>query len=213
MKLISYFLAFARILFFFITGTSVYAKSINNADIAFSIISQEICEDGTFKWTTVGENGAITYSVEQYLVNRWITIFEIEGDGIPIEAEYSVKLNLNSNQNKIRVKYKGINIKQGFGQPIIHLSQKKEITFSIVKNNKIQFSDYTYYVLYNPYGAAILQGETQNINISGFEAGTYCLVYDNKVIEFEKKKWGRNSSKIKKKKRSVRNPYSRYKID
>jgi len=204
--------AIIGIFFLLISSSVVHAKSIDNADIVFKIIAQEVCEDGTFNWATVGENGAITYSVEQYLINRWVTIANVEGDGIPLEAEYSVKLNLNSGQNKVRVKYKGINIKLGFSQPLIHFSQKKEITMAVVKNNKIEFSDYTYYVLYNPYGTVIMQGDTKSINISDFPTGTYCVVYDNRVNEFEKKKWGSKSSKIKKKQRSVRNPYSRYKI-
>lgn len=196
-------------LFIFNHSTANYIKT----NIAFEIESMDVCEDGTFIWQTKGEAGCVNYTVEQYVLNRWIAAYNIEGKGNMNHNLYMVKLSLNSGNTKIRLKYKINNSKNYFSQPTTFFSKKSEVTVGLFKNKKVNFSDETFYVLYNPYGALIQQGQAKDIDISKLPYGNYVLLYDNRVTEFEKKKLSLfKKSTIKKKRKPIRNPYSRYKI-
>lgn len=37
--------------------------------------------DGTLTWTTTGESGKLTFTIEQYRWNKWVAIGEVDGLG------------------------------------------------------------------------------------------------------------------------------------
>jgi len=209
-------------------SNSLGAKTTNITDnittatdiAAFEIKSMEIDEDGLLNFTTVGESGCIIYSIEQYMINQWVVVKTVEGKGSASENSYTVSVVFNSGKNQIRLKHKGINDKMTrISDPINYESTKRAVKIKESKNNKvIDFTDNTYYVLYNPYGEIVKSGAGKSVDLSSFKKGDYYLVYDNKFIDFEKTKskiikGSDKVIKIRKHKRPIRNPYSRYKIN
>ena len=114
---------------------------------------------------------------------------KINGVGSPTPNSYSVPVILNSGENKFRVKQKGYDKMSKFSDAITYYSKKEAVTYAVTnKNQQLEFSSDTYFIVYNPYGAIVKQGYGNSLNISEYAKGYYCLVYDNKLGGFEKKK-------------------------
>lgn len=192
----------------------------------FEVSSMRISKDGMISWTAVNEHGSLPYYVEQYIYNKWVPVAKVDGIGSPVPNSYSVPVVLNSGENIFRVRQKGYDKISRFSNSISYYSKKKEVTYKVINHNQaISFSGDTYFVIYNPYGLIVKQGYGTSVDISGYSNGYYCLVYDNKLGGFEKKtvvfkntylafevKTPKIIKRLKAKK-SVRNEYSRFKID
>jgi hypothetical protein len=146
-------------------------------------------------WTSKNESGPLIYIVEQYIFDRWIAVGNIQGVGTPTSNSYSVPVVLNSGENKFRIKQRGYDKVSRFSNSISYYSKKDTITYKITKKNQVlEFSGDTYYIIYNPYGAVLKQGYGNSLDISKFAKGYYCMVYDNKVGGFQKKEvWFKNT--------------------
>ncbi len=161
----------------------------------FEIQSFKISKDGMVSWTSKNESGSLPYSVEQFIFDKWVTVGKVNGVGSPSPNSYSVPVILNSGENKFRVRQKGYDKMSKFSDAVTFYSKKEAVTYTITeKNQRIQFSSDTYFIVYNPYGAIVKQGYDDALNISEYAKGYYCLIYDNKLGGFEKKKvWFKNS--------------------
>lgn len=155
----------------------------------FEIQSFKVSKDGMVSWTAKNESGSLPYIVEQFIFDKWVTVAKINGVGSPTPNSYSVPVILNSGENKFRVKQKGYDKMSKFSDAISYYSKKEAVTYSVKnKNQLLEFSSDTYFIVYNPYGAIVKQGYGNALNISEYAKGYYCLIYDNKLGGFEKKK-------------------------
>lgn len=161
----------------------------------FEIQTFKVSKDGMVSWTAKNESGSLPYIVEQFIFDKWVTVGKVNGVGSPTPNSYSVPVILNSGENKFRVKQKGYDKMSKFSDAISFYSKKEPVSYQVTnKNMLLQFSSDTYFIVYNPYGAIVKQGYGNSLNITEYAKGYYCLVYDNKLGGFEKKKvWFRHS--------------------
>jgi hypothetical protein len=155
----------------------------------FDIKSFKVSKDGMVSWTAVNENGPLPYIVEQFIFDKWVKVGQINGIGNPTPNSYSVPVILNSGENKFRVRQKGYDKMSRFSDAVTFYSKKDPVSYKISNDNQmIEFSGDTYFIIYNPYGAIAKQGYGNSVDISNYAKGYYCLIYDNKLGGFEKKK-------------------------
>ena len=129
------------------------------------------------------------FYVEQYIFDKWIKVGEIGGIGTPIPNSYSVPVTFHSGENKYRVRQKGYDKISRFSDAISFYSKKDAVIYNVTNHNQtIEFSSDTYYIIYDPFGVIEKQGNGNSVDISDFKKGYYCLIYDNKLGGFEKKK-------------------------
>lgn len=168
------------------SGTDIKSEKIL---ATFEIQSFKISKDGMVSWTSKNESGSLPYYVEQYIFDKWVPVGKVNGVGSPTPNSYSVPVILNSGENKFRVKQKGYDKMSKFSDAVTFYSKKEAVTYTVKnKNQLLEFSSDTYFIVYNPYGAIVKQGYGNALNITEYAKGYYCLVYDNKLGGFEKKK-------------------------
>jgi len=199
--------AFYVLLFLVFVSTAPYSTFAGNGvgggnDVktemiisTFEIQSFKISKEGMVSWTSSNEMGSLPYIVEQFIFDKWVKVGQINGIGTPSPNSYSVPVVLNSGENKFRVKQKGYDKMSRFSDAVTYYSKKEAVSYKIIdKNQTLSFSGDTYFIVYNPFGAITKQGYGNSLNISEYNKGYYCLVYDNKLGGFEKKKvWFKNS--------------------
>jgi hypothetical protein len=155
----------------------------------FEIQSFKISKDGMVSWTSKNESGSLPYVVEQFIFDKWVIVGKVTGIGSPTPNSYSVPVILNSGENKFRVKQKGYDKMSRFSDAVTYYSKKEAVSYTVTnKNQLLEFSGDTYFIVYNPFGAIVKQGYGNSLNISEYAKGYYCLIYDNKLGGFEKKK-------------------------
>lgn len=146
------------------------------------------CNTNLLKWTTTGEQGKLTFVIEQFRWNKWVKIGEVEGLGTAGPNNYSFAVVPHSGENQFRVKqvdYSG----QARTSPVAKCtSTKAEIKFYPVKaKDKITFEGgETMYEIYDQYGNIVKKGFGSTIDVTGLAKGGYFLNYDNKTAEFFK---------------------------
>lgn len=161
----------------------------NNVVATFVINSIKVSKEGFVSWTAANEQGSLPYIIEQYIFDKWVKVAEISGIGTPTPNSYSVPVVLNSGENKFRIKQKGYDKMSRFSDIITYYSKKEAVNYSIInKNQTLSFSGDTYYIIYDPYGSILKQGYGNSVDISNYSKGYYCLIYDNKLGGFTKKK-------------------------
>ena len=155
----------------------------------FEIQSFKISKDGMISWTSSNEQGSLPYLVEQYIFDKWIIVGRVNGIGSPTPNSYSVPVILNSGENKFRVRQKGFDKMSKFSDAVTFYSKKEAVSYTLKdRNQTLEFSTDTYFIVYNPYGAIVKQGYGNSLNITDYAKGYYCLIYDNKLGGFTKKK-------------------------
>lgn len=155
----------------------------------FNVVSMHVSRDGMLNWTSTSENGSLTYFVEQYLFDRWVKVATIDGIGSSNANSYSCRVAFHNGENKFRVRQRGDDRISRYSDAVTHNYKTDEVTYQILNHNQmIEFSAETYYMIYDPYGDIVDQGYATTINISDYEKGRYCLIFDNKLDTFEKKK-------------------------
>jgi hypothetical protein len=146
------------------------------------------CGDEMLKWTTTGEQGKLTFVIEQYRWNKWVKVGEVDGIGTPATNNYSFKVVTHSGENQFRVKqvdYSG----QARTSPIAKCtSSKAAMKFYPVKaKTEITFEGgETLWEIYDQYGTIVKKGFGSKIDVSGLAKGAYFLNYDNQTGEFFK---------------------------
>ena len=146
------------------------------------------CNAKLLKWTTTGEQGKLTFVIEQFRWNKWVKIGEVEGLGTAGPNNYSFAVVPHSGENQFRVKqvdYSG----QARTSPVAKCtSTQAEIKFFPVKvKDKITFEGgETMYEIYDQYGNIVKKGFGATVDCTGLAKGGYFLNYDNKTAEFFK---------------------------
>ncbi len=170
-------------------GESIEKETSKRIISTFNVVSMHVSRDKMLHWTSVSENGSLTYIVEQYIFDRWVTVSTIDGIGSSNANSYSIEVVFHNGENKFRVRQRGQDRISRYSDPIMHNYKTDEVSYQITNHNQlIEFSADTYYMIYDPYGDIIDQGYATTINISDYEKGKYCLIFDNKLDTFDKKK-------------------------
>jgi hypothetical protein len=139
------------------------------------------CTSEMLKWTTSGEQGKLTFVVEQYRWNKWVKVGEVDGIGTPGSNNYSFKVVTHSGENQFRVKqvdYSG----QARTSPIAKCTSTKPVMkfYPIKAKDKITFEGgETLWEIYDQYGNIVKKGFGSSIDVSGLAKGGYFLNYDN----------------------------------
>ena len=154
----------------------------------FEVVSMQIDNDGTLKWSTKGETGKLPYVVEQFRWNKWVKVGEIDGIGTDKLNDYNFKVSPHSGKNKFRVKQVDYTGQPRLSKTVDFISTLPEITFSPVKVTKeITFSAETMYEIYDQYGNVVKKGYGKTIDASNLLKGAYYLDWDDKMGDFIKK--------------------------
>ncbi len=179
----------AMIAFFFFNKAE--ANNIGSGTIASAMLetsSQHVSKDGMVNWTMETEFSALPYVVEQYIFDRWVKIGEIKPMGGPNSNSYSYPAVFHSGENKFRIKQRNPDRSIKYSEEMVYFSKKSPVCYQVSKNNQyIEFSRETFYVIYNPYGEVIARGTGESVDISKYEKGNYCLIYDGQLGGFRKK--------------------------
>ena len=159
----------------------------------FEIVSMSVEKDLTFKWSTKGETGKLTYTIEQFRWNKWVKVGEVEGLGTPDVNNYSFKVTPHSGKNQYRVKQVDYTGQPKLSKTIDYMSTTAEITFSPAKvSREISFFTgstpiETMFEIYDQFGNIVKRGFASTVDASNLTKGAYYLNYDNKMGEFIKK--------------------------
>jgi len=147
-----------------------------------------VSADGLLEWTTVNEQGALPFVVQQFKWNKWVNLGEVQGQGTSNENNYQFKLVPVSGENKVRVIQKSFSGKIRTSNPVRFESPKDEVTYAYdKKRNEITFSDETAFEIYNRYGQIAKRGYGKSVSVSNLRKSTYYLTYDSSMDEFTKK--------------------------
>ncbi|MDA3820782.1 MAG: hypothetical protein PF590_10010 [Candidatus Delongbacteria bacterium] len=151
-------------------------------------IAHHELKDGYLVFETTNESSKLSFFVEEYRWDRWLSIDEIMGEGGPGNNTYKVKI----------FPHKGINMyrmKQIDHMNRVHFSDTMEYQLDIetVKlktpgrvTNEIVFSKETLYELYNSFGERVRFGGGAVIDVSDLPNDFYFLSFGNNVVEIEK---------------------------
>jgi hypothetical protein len=152
------------------------------------------CPAEMLKWTTTGEQGKLTYVIEQFRWNKWVKVGEVDGIGTAGSNAYSFKVVTHSGENQFRVKqidYSG----QARTSPVAKCtSDKAPIKFYPVKAKTVinfvsgdpEKPAETLWEIYDQYGNIVKKGFGSSIDVTGLAKGGYFLNYDNTTAEFFK---------------------------
>jgi hypothetical protein len=162
-------------------------SAVTKVRATFVMESLTVSKDAMVSWTCKNEQGSLPFIVEQFIYHQWVEVGRVNGVGSEGSNSYSIAVNFNSGENKFRVRQQGQDKINKFSTTVTYASKKQPLTFTIKgKNQSIEFSGETYYIVYNPYGVIVTQGLGNSIDISAYEKGDYSFVYDNKIGNFKK---------------------------
>ncbi|HVA98854.1 MAG TPA: hypothetical protein VNG53_08165 [Bacteroidia bacterium] len=154
----------------------------------FNVVSMSVDKSGLLKWSTTGETGKLTYTVEQFRWNKWVPVGEVDGIGTSGTNQYSFKITPHSGKNKFRIKQVDYTGQPRVSQPVEYQSNIPVVTFTPEKVSKmIEFSDATMYEIYDQYGNIVKKGFGKEIDATNMPKGVYYLNYDDKMGNFIKK--------------------------
>jgi hypothetical protein len=152
----------------------------------FEIVSVKV-ETTNLVWTTINEAGPLTFYVEQYRWNKWVTIAEVTGIGTSEENVYKVALRMHSGDNRFRVRQTDSRKVSKFSKEVTARNRVEPVTYKIEGSSQIVFSRPTMYEIYDYYGRIVFKGFGDVVNIGAFEKGKYHLNFDNKQEIFSKR--------------------------
>ena len=142
-----------------------------------------ISSKGLLTWSTKNEAGKLTFIVQQFRWNKWVTIGEVDGKGTSSLHKYRFQSSPHSGENKLRVKQTGTSGKPRYSKSAKYISKSPEISFEQDDEaKKIIFSGKTLFEMYDSVGNILKKGYTKKINITDLKKGLFYLNYDNKSV-------------------------------
>jgi len=154
------------------------------------ILSDISCTaDGILEWSTTGENGKLTYQIEQYKWNKWIVIGEVSGIGTSAENNYKFNVSPNSGENKVRVSQTDNTGKKRVSREVVFTCttcpepemEKTEEGIAFENNGKPVT---TKYEIYDAYGNIVKKGMAELVKCGNLKKGVYHVNYDNKYERY-----------------------------
>ncbi|MEM7161506.1 MAG: hypothetical protein AAF487_03605 [Bacteroidota bacterium] len=154
----------------------------------FEISDIQVDANGLLTWSTINEQGALPFVVQQYKWNKWVNIGQIDGIGTSNENEYQFQAGPISGLNRFRIVQKNFEGKMRKSPEVSFNSEMNPVTFKYSKKEqKIVFSGKTAFEVFNEQGQIVKRGSDSEIDVSGLRKNKYYLAYDNLDSEFMKK--------------------------
>ncbi len=143
---------------------------------------------GLLTWKTTSEKSSLPYIIEQFKWNKWVKVGEVVGIGASGLHKYSFQTTPIAGTNKFRVKQKGYMGKTRYSPSVSFISLQSELTYIINRQKQfVEFSDRTFYEVYNQFGDIVKKGYGNKFDISNLKKETYYMNYGNTKAEFKKK--------------------------
>jgi hypothetical protein len=153
----------------------------------YEIVSQNITNQGVYSWTTINENGKLTFIVEQFKWSRWVKAGEVYGVGLPTENTYTFTITPTSGKNKVRVSQLDFSKQYRHSKSLEFTSEVKEVKLKKLEGEtKFIFSSKTLYEIHDYQDNLKMKGFNDQIDFSNLPKGPYYLYYDNKTTSFAK---------------------------
>ena len=154
----------------------------------FVIEDITVDEEGLISWTTINEQGALPFVVQQFKWNKWVNVGVVNGNGTSNKNIYQFKAGLISGLNRFRVIQKNFEGKIRKSPEVSLTSNQARVTFKYnKKSQKIEFSDKTSFEVFNEQGQIVKRGYDSVIDVSGLRKNLYYLAFDNEDSKFVKK--------------------------
>jgi len=154
----------------------------------FEIQTAEVDKNGILYWTTREESGSIPFVVQQYRWNKWITVGEVEGRGLPTINKYEQKVRTHTGKNIFRLSQTDYTGNAKYSPRITHESRKAKVDFGPEKvKDELLFTSETLYEIYDQYGNIVFKGFGNKVNVESLQSGLYYINYDNTMGSFRKK--------------------------
>lgn len=155
----------------------------------FETLNISINDDQVLKWNTSGEQGKLTYIIEQYRWSKWVKVGEVDGVGDPGNQSYDFKITPHSGDNKFRVKQIDYTGKPRISPTTDYSSSIAEISIPNPRvKDQLDFTSETLYEIYDTYGNLVKKGFGKNIGVTNLKKGLYYINYDSKTGEVVNKK-------------------------
>lgn len=154
----------------------------------FETKSIKVGNDKVLKWTTTGEQGKLTFEVQQYRWNRYISVGEVEGKGTATENSYEFKITPTSGENKFRVIQVDYTGKKRMSPKASFQSSSEVIKLVSPKSKTLDFTGETLFEVYDTYGNLVKKGFGKNPNVENLQKGLYYVNYDSKTGDVWNKK-------------------------
>ena len=139
---------------------------------------------GLLKWKTKNENGMLMYTIEEFRWNKWIPAGEMGGKGLISGNEYEFQSTPHSGINKLRVKQVDRNGIPRYSHVVTFTSIVPEVKLKSKRvKDKIEFSDFTRFELYDAHGNMVKRGNLKEIDCKNLKKGAYFLNFDSTETE------------------------------
>ena len=145
----------------------------------FSTTSIKVENGKLLKWSTTGEQGKLTYIVEQYRWNKWIKVGEVDGIGTSGANSYEFQVELHSGTNKFRVKQIDYSGKPNISTTASVESDASKLALVTDKGSNVEFTGETLYEIFDTFGNMVKKGYGKVIDCGNLEKGLYYVNYDN----------------------------------
>ena len=147
----------------------------------FETKSIKVGDDQVLRWTTTGEQGKLTYNIEQYRWNKYVKVGEVEGKGTSGENKYEFKITPTSGENKFRVVQIDYTGKKRMSPKATYESKTKPIDLVASKSKTLDFTGETMFEVWDTYGNLVKKGFGKNPNVDNLKKGLYYVNFDNKT--------------------------------
>ncbi len=138
-------------------------------------------DKSSVNWATKGENGELPFLIQQYKWNRWVTLGEVMGKGLPDSTSYTYQVKHLNGVNSYRVIQQDDNGRIVSSPEMTARSSNLEVTMINNKGSSIAFSEETQYEIYDAAGTLLLSGTATEVDISSLTKGEFYLAYANKT--------------------------------
>lgn len=160
----------------------------------FIVKEMNVSDAGLLKWSTTGEQGKLTFTIEQYRWNKWVAVGEVEGKGGKEGSvnSYEFKLTPHSGENIVRVVQTDHSGEKRSSEEVKFLSKTPKVAKDQAKvKDKITFSANgapveTRYEIYDAYGNIVKKGVGDSVNCENLIKGVYYINFDNVNEKFIK---------------------------
>jgi len=158
----------------------------------YELTSITIHKDGKLSWKTTGEQGKLTFYIEQWRWEKWVTVGEVMGKGVPELTAYVFMVTPHSGTNIIRLTQidnsgkkrstKEVAFKSTL-LPVYKTPDKvKKYMYFKANNHAVK----TRFEVYDAYGNIVKKGYDSFVNCENLLNGAYYINFDNKTEKFIK---------------------------
>jgi hypothetical protein len=155
---------------------------------SFILQSAEVDKNEILQWTTREESGSLPFVIQQFRWNKWITIGEVDGNGLPTLNKYQLKVKTHTGKNIFRISQCDYTGTPRYSSKVSYESKNPKISFGPEKViDELLFTSETLYEIYDKFGNIVFKGYGSKINLENLQSGLYYINYDNTMGSFRKK--------------------------